>query len=813
MHAMKRIGVLLLALVFFLLPYPSVSIGETPSKGILVCPQEAIQTSQDVDTIVKLCKEYRINTIFLKVKQDTGPDSGLVYFDYSGISRKSGFDVLREITTKIKDDKDITTEIYAWVPVLYDSRLAAREMSVKDSWICPMKAQSFYKELIKSITGYGIQGILFDYLHFPDDISASAEMLTDFGEKHDINMNTINLQTEKEQNSTLWKDWIQYRQQTLVEFLNNIAPESVKELEGTEKKLKIGIFLRSQNFQNLSKSALFDTADFVAAPADEDPVSQVNQLNLLTESAVYIVIPNHYISEVRTLLPQSTYADFLIFDSNSWGESDFQRIQKAEIPLSEIRMSEITFIDFFNDKYDMNMWGTSAANAAVLPAGNAFSTYFKLEPHQEQWSHYIQKYDRDYVQEMIFEADDAGLHAVLELNVQSEEYVIRHKDTASVTYQWSTDRKRVCLTELISDPYRTEFFETAVFLAETYDAEAILITNIGYLEDCFCSRCLESYIDFMAQENIPVEDWPRKDGEIDIYNNTIREWKTAHIIAFLRDLREEVRGSNKELWVKVPVSSNLEYASSEYGLHLPELEPIVDKIVLVNITIETPSRMEYIVNGLPTSSMYILYFFVPFSEAPARAYLVDSLEAAYNAGIESVGIYPHSTLNVNLWAAFYKGYTFKLALDNEDLMELYNAGEYNTIIDLHSSMMAVKKEEQQQNRDNALESIKQAQLIHKRIPPVLEEAKQLGLDMSTFEGEIQENENVLSEAETLFIEEEYQQAEQKGKRATIEFSTLHAKIENQLYKEWIKRITAGVITLVVFLLVMMYVRFTMHRRK
>lgn len=808
---MKRIGFLLLALVFFMFPHPYVLTEANYSNGILVYPQEAIQTVEDVDAIITSCNEYGISTIFLKVKQDTGPESGVIYFDNSRAPRKSNFDILDEITEKAGTDIDV----YAWLPVLYDGNLASRNMRIKDNWICPLKAQSFYEEVVRNLTNYKIKGIIFDYLQFPDDISASEQMIDDFGIKYNKDMSKVFLQTEKEQNSKLWQQWTQYREEVLLTFLNNIIPDS--------NKKNMGIFVRSEDIEEYSESSLntthgsrpllFDAVDFVAAPADKDPVSQANKLSLLTESDICLVIPNHYISEVRTLLRKSTYADFLLFDSQIWTKSEFQRIRKAKNPLSDIRMTEMSFINFFNGEYDMESWTTSEANTAVFPAGHAFSTYFKFQPYQEKWSHYIQKYNRDYVQEMISQADEAALYAVLELDVQSEEFVIRNKDAASVTYQWGTNRKRICLTELTSDPYKTEFFQTASFLAENYDSEAILITNIAYLEDCFCTKCLESYIDFMAQRGVPVEDWPRRDGEIDIYDQTVREWKTAQITTFLEDLRENLRGSNKELWVKVPVSSNLEYTSSEYGLNLSELESIVDRVVLINITIETPGRIQYIVNSLPTPSMYILNFFVPYNEAPARTYLVDSLRKAYDADVESVGIYPQSVLNVNLWAAFYNTYAYKLAMGNDYLKDLYEQEKFNKIIEDYPSIVAEKKEEEKQHRNDALKSIREAERTQRRMYPALQEAKQMDLNIDTMETEKEENDKLLSEAKNLFIEEEYQQAEQKGKTAAVEFSILHAKLENRLYKEWIKRITAGVIIIVVFLFVMMYVRFIMHRRE
>jgi hypothetical protein len=798
---MKRAAVpFLIALGFLLLPYPSSSLPNSPPTGILLRPQETIQTTEDIDAIVALCETYRISNIFLLVKQDTGPESGSAYYSSARIPRISDFDVLLH-TIERAHRKNI--KVYAWIPLLYDKRLSEQGMGINDNWICPLQSESHYRSIVTEVKAYDIDGILFDYLRFPDDVSASDEMKTDFGEKSGYDIDTVDLSLEKERNTLLWQQWISYRDQTLVEFLKNIVPELIP----------VGMTVTPEDIEDLSEPGLFALVTFVASQTGTNPVPLINKVTLLTDAEFFMILPNEYVSEVRQLLPGSMYADLLIFDSVNWDECDFQRIKKAEVPFTDIRMTRLAFMDFFNDQYSMEQWRSHEVNTVILPAGHIFWTYFKYEPYKEKWSTYTKNYDRDFVEEMLSQAQKAELYTVLELNIQSEEYVIRYKDAASITYEWSALRRRVCLNELNNEPYKTEFFEMAKFVADNYRAEALLIADISYLEDCFCTDCLQSYIEVMAEKGVPVEDWPRLDGEIDIYDATVREWKTAQIIQFLRELREYLRDSNKELWVEVPVSATLEDASSEYGLYLPEVEMVTDRIVLTPIDLTNPPRVEFIVMSLPTPSKYILNFFVESDVPPARTYLLDSLQVAYDAGISDVGLYPQSEITDTLWGAFYIAYAYKLALTNRELMELYNAGDYGNVISSYPVLIEERKEEEWQSRERARQNIEEAERSYSEVPPTLEEAKQVTLDVTGIEAELQQNLEVLGEAQLLFIEGEYGLAEERARTAIIEFSTLNARIKSLVEKERIKRITSGIIILVVFLLIMMFVRFRMKWRK
>lgn len=791
--------VLLTACVFLLLPYPSSALPTAAPQGIMVRPQSTIQTKEDVNTLINLCEEFRISTIFLMVKQDTGPESGLVYYTSARIPRISNFDVL-SYTLQKAHEKNI--KVHAWLPLLYDKNASETGLGIGGDWADPLQSASYYSTLVREVEALEPDGILIDYLRFPDDFSSSGQMRIDFKQESGYDIESVDLFSEKERNTQLWSQWIAYRQQVLSQFFEAVKPEEVP----------AGVIVTPEDVQRSnSEPEFFSMVNFVAAQSDQEPSSLINRLTLSVEAETYVILPNHYVSEVRQLISESAYADLLIFDSDTWEESDFQRIDKAENPFTDVRMTRLSFINFLNNQYDMEKWKSYETNTIVLPAGHVFWTYFKYLPYKEKWSAYTQKYNRDYVEEMIFHSQNAELYSVLELDIQSEEYVTKYKDAASITYQWGVMRNRVCLTELNDDPYKTEFFEMARFLADNYEAEALLITNISYLEDCFCSDCLESYIAFMLEKGITVKDWPRQNGEINIYDDTVGEWKTAQITQFLKDLKEYLRGSNKELWVEVPVSADLDYASSEYGLYLFEVEKIVDRIVLTNIDITNPPHTESVAKSLPTVEKYILNFFIESEQLPARAYLFDSLKAAYANEIESVGVYPQSALTDNLWSAFYIAYSYKLALTDKGLMEIYTLGDYGSVISTYFALAEEKKEEEGQIRERARQNIKEAERSHSRVLSTLEEARGVDLNVTAFEMDIQDQLDSLSEAEQLFVEGNYQAAEEKAKVIVVEFSTLNGKINKLVREERVKRISSGVLILVVFLLIMMYVRFKMRK--
>ncbi|MBU7016968.1 MAG: hypothetical protein HXS44_05625 [Theionarchaea archaeon] len=797
---MKPTAFILIMLAFSLLPSPSTP-QESGLEGILVRPQQSIETEEDIDSLVNLCETYSITHVFLMVKQDTGPESGLLYYNSAYTPRASDFDILHSTLEKAHQ-KNI--KVYAWLPLLYDRWASEQGLGLRagEYWISPLKAVSYFSTMVSEIKAYGVDGILFDYLWFPDDFAASEQLKSNFGEKFGYDVRTIDLSLEKERNTPLWHEWISYRNEVLADFLKDIMPEDIP----------VGVTVIPQDILDSESEYVPPTlASFVTVQIDGDPTPLVNKLTLLTKADVYVTVSNDYVSDVRQQIFESTFADMLIFSSEIWDESAFKRIKKAEVPFTDIRMTRLPFIDYYNNSYDMRKWKIYEINTVVIPSGHVFSTYFKYTPYKEKWSLYTEKFDRDYVEEMIQQAREIGLYAVLQIDIQSEEYVVKYPEAASITFRWEANRKRVCLSEISGDVYKQEFFEMAKFLADNYEAEALLITNISYLEDCFCIDCLESYIDFMAEKGVSVEDWPRTNGEIDIYNQTVGEWKTHIITEFLGDLREYLRNSNKELWVDVPVSANLEYSSSEYGLYLPDVEKIVDRIVLTSIDITNPPRTGRVARSL--TSRYILSFYADSVNVPAREYVLDSLRITYENQVNSVGINPHSAMTDSLWGAFYIAYAYRLALTSDALMEIYNLDNYEGVISTYFLMAEERNEEERQNRENARNSIQEAEKSYSDVLITLEDAKQIDLDITSFEITIEQNLALLSDAKNLFVQGDYLQAERKGKTVVIEFSTLAVQIEKMVSQERIDRVTSGISIVVVFLLIMMYVRFTMRKRK
>lgn len=801
-HMMNHKALPLIVMVFMMMVFhlhPSASLLVTPPRSILVRPETTIQTEEDVDRLVSLCEKYRISNIFLLVKQDSGPDSGLVYYNSMRIPNASQFDVLFRVIDKAHERN---IKVYAWLPLLYDKRASQAGLGTGGDWISPFKATSYYAAIVNEVVTYYVDGILFDYVQFPDEFTASEELKTSFGDKYGYNMAILDLKLEKERNTPLWNRWLAYRNEVLSMFITNIIPKAVP----------VGLMASPEVVQNLGPdSPIFSSMRFVAARVQEDPASLINRLTLFTGAEAFVILPNEYVREVRQLLSESIYADTIIFESNTWSESDFKRIKKAEIPFNDVQLTRLPFIDFFNNAYDMEKWRSHEINTVILPAGRVFWTYFKYEPYKEKWSLYTEKYGRDFVDEMISQAQKNGLYAVLELDIQSEEYVNRYKDAASITYQWGSLRKRICLSELNNEPYKTEFLEMARYLANNYEAEAILISNIAYYEDCFCDVCLKSYIAFMTEQGTIVEDWPRVDGEINILDRTILNWKTAQLSAFLKDVRDSLRESNKELWVEVPVSSDLEYTSSEYGLNLPDIEPIVDRIVFTNIDIQNPPRVGVVAKAMNTQNS-IFYFYINSSPSPAREYLVDSLKLTYSNDIKNVGVYPHWAMTDNLWGAFYIAYSYKLAITSEELMELYGEGAYENVISRYFVLVEEKREEERQIRDKARQNILEAKNVHERVLQSLEEARQIDVDVTTFEMDIEKTLDLISDAETLFISGDYDSAEQKGKTAIVEFSTLNLRLERLVREERINRVTSGVLIIVVFMLIMMYIGLRLRRK-
>lgn len=796
---------LLIASVFLLIPAHATPLQAPNPGGILVRPQDSIQTEEDIDSIINLCEKYNITTVFLMVKQDTGTESGQVYYNSAKITRISDFDLLA-LTLQKARRKNI--KVYAWIPLLYDKEASGTEIGgrtpgIGNNWVSPSESLPYYSAMVEEIMLYNVDGILFDYLRFSDDFAASDQMKATFGQKYGYNMDSVELSVEKERDSQLWHQWMLYRNQALTDFLTALRP----------KTIPVGVTALPEDLAYInSASNPFTNVDFVSARTEENPTPLINTLALSTNASIYVILPNSYVSQTRHRIAESFYADFLIFDSDSWDEHDFQRIKKAEKSIDDIRMTSLTFIDFFNNRYNMETLRSYTVDAMALPAGHVYWTYFRYLPYTEKWSAYTLKYNRDFMEEMVAETQKTGMYPVLSVDIQSEEYVTKHKEAASTSYLGVVLRTRVCMTALQAD-YKNEVFDMTRYLADNYEGEAILITNISYLEDCFCPVCLKSYSDFMAQKGMTVGDWPRVNGQIDLYDTTVREWKTAQITSFLLALKEYLRDANKEFWVEVPVSGELEYQSAEYGLYLPEVEKIADRIVLVNVDITNTERAGRIAAGLSRPEKYILCFPITTGTPPTRTVFLDSLKAVYENGVASTGVYPHAALTETLGAAFYIGYAYRLALADEGLMQVYNLGDYGGVISTYAMVTEEKKEEERLTRERARQNIREAERSYLDVLASLDEARQVNLNVAALEATIQTELDLLEEAKSLFMTGNYEQAEEEGKTCIIEFSTLNMRISKAVGDERIKRVTSGVLLVVVFLLIMMYIRFTMGRHR
>ncbi|MBU7048328.1 MAG: hypothetical protein HXS54_18000, partial [Theionarchaea archaeon] len=334
---MKSTALILIILVL-MLPSPSTP-QETGSEGILIHPQKSIETEEDIDDLINLCETYNITHIFLMVKQDTGPESGLLFYNSAYTPPASDFDMLHSTLEKAHQ-KNI--KVYAWLPLLYDRWASEQGLGLRagEYWISPLKAVSYFSTMVNEIKTYGVDGILFDYLWFPDDFAASEQLKSNFGAKFGYDVRTIDLSLEKERNTPLWHDWISYRNEVLSDFLKDIMPENIP----------VGVTVIPEDILDSDSEYVPPSlASFVTVQIDGDPTPLVNKLTLLTKADVYVTISNDYVSDVRQQIFESTFADMLIFSSETWDESAFKRIKKAEVPFTDIRMTRLPFIDYYNN--------------------------------------------------------------------------------------------------------------------------------------------------------------------------------------------------------------------------------------------------------------------------------------------------------------------------------------------------------------------------------------------------------------------------------------------------------------------------------
>ncbi|MFQ5892550.1 MAG: hypothetical protein ACE5HW_07135, partial [Candidatus Methanofastidiosia archaeon] len=509
------------------------------------------------------------------VKQDLGENSGKVYYASEIVtSEEYSFDVLEEVVLQASKRN---IKVYAWIPVLYDKVASERFGGIEEYWLSPTNedVRLYEKKIVEEVSKYDIDGIVLDYLWFSDEFSSDESLRIEFQKRLGYAL-PENLEAERDSESKIWRDWVDFRERILLEYYQFLTSNLHKEKGIT---VMSSAYLGSN--YNGQKPSLYENLDFLVLKRDSVPIeNSINGLELLGDFKIKVMMENLNVRSVRDSLLESVQAGGVIFNSKTWTTLEFERIRAGRESFDELTFVELTLRDYLFEGYDFSKLKEKKVKVVLIPGGNPYNTYFRWKEHKDRWSLYLEKYNLDFLSNVIFLAQSNSLRVVLVLDLESERFIRSNPSMAALDLHGNKSKNKVKLSEL-NRAYKKEFLEMLTYLCENYSFDAILLKNSDYEEEIFSKEDRESYVEFMSIRDVTVTDWPRKEGVVDLEDESIGAWKLAELEKFFEDARTILELLNREFWIEAELSwKNPQERSAEYGQHLPELSKIADRVIL-----------------------------------------------------------------------------------------------------------------------------------------------------------------------------------------------------------------------------------------
>lgn len=264
---MKKVLLFVLVFVFVfqvLFPGAKASISSVPSlnkfKGICVRADEL--SKRGIDKSLKEISEYGYNSIFVLVKT---PEGQVVF-------NSKNFPVLVDAFKEIiVSAKKYRLKVYAYFPVMMDKNYASKHPSEKmynlgyenNTYYVSLISKNFInyiKQFLSELLQYDIDGIVFDYIRYPNGSYDFSDAFISYGKSNGINVDYVKSIAYKtfikpadwktmfvlyEQGDKDIVAWVNLREQ----ILKNVVTELKNYILQRKPDLKLGAFLVSRGYR------------------------------------------------------------------------------------------------------------------------------------------------------------------------------------------------------------------------------------------------------------------------------------------------------------------------------------------------------------------------------------------------------------------------------------------------------------------------------------------------------------------------------------------------------------------------------------
>jgi len=339
----KRLVIFLLLLVFVLNLYKPGIVAFESSKIKGVCIRGDDLKGKGVEATLKKLKDFGYNTIFFLAKTP----EGLVYFESKNFPLS--VDVFGET---VNAAKKLGIKVYAYFPIVMDKNYASKYPSEKmksignainDYYISLLSENylKYVKVFIKEILAYEVDGLVFDYIRFPNGNYDFREDFLARAKAEGINIDRVKDVAYKTfVKPADWKtmfeafeagdkdivNWVKLREN----IVSKVALELSDYAESLKGNLSIGAFIVSRGYRN----SLISQASSISETSSYQVVNFAQEASVF-KGVVDFLAPMVYLSNLNE---KSDYTKLVVTKIKSVLGEEFTvltAVNPFEISISE----------------------------------------------------------------------------------------------------------------------------------------------------------------------------------------------------------------------------------------------------------------------------------------------------------------------------------------------------------------------------------------------------------------------------------------------------------------------------------------------
>lgn len=796
--------------------------GQDTGYFIEVLPSLSIATQDDIPRLVDLASKNNVNTIYLHVKRGTGtnPSPGVVFYNSRIAPTFYNFDVL---SIMIEEAHKKNIKVYAVVPVFYDVIAAnkgfASEGPQSDGWVCPQTGFNYEKSIIDEVTnGYKVDGVVLEYFGNPNNLNCQcADCIREFSRKYGVSAERLNLETEKLNNSELWVKWNIYRADELAKRLETLSQDI-----RNNKKMKLGIIIPPTTYRDYFENTDFgidakkigDYIDFLVYRRQGLPLEYVpdatNGYSLQYDGDIYVTVENKDIGLLNLVYSGSEYTSGIIyFQREPWTTQSFERIAKSRAESTNIWAVRVDSREYFNPDLDsyMPIWKNNNINTVILSAGRPYAINFRWSGHEKEYSSLVQLSTDDPLEKMINKLKSEGFKVVVSFSLNSPEYIQANPGSAALDYVFSRSPSKVSMVEISQGSYGKYYIDTVEHIIKNYDIDAILVTNGDFYEYSYDSRSEAEYLKYMNSRGTVVYGWPTKGLVVNIDDSTITNWQNFEMEKFYSTLKNRIINYEVELWISAKTDekdpNNL---SRKYGQDLNMLNNYATRVVVTApLTEDIATKNRNFADNLREEGIsYVLD--VPLIKGASTPVTKEELESIMQNSIDGGTKYTllssNYLINEDMWSSVLKLSLYKeiAKLDDTQLMNFYNEGRYDFLIERVEEIKKIKEDEITNLRNQSKTKIKNLDNMIEDIESKLSATKSLGFDTSQVAERWDFGKREYSIAKNSFIEGRYKEALDSSDNAEIVLGQVNYILQGEIDKVYSSRMFIGFTAIIVFVI-------------